>query len=281
MYTISPLCFAIRALMSYNASTMSAEHRENISPFPSHERPLTPENWVPTVDIITLSGHPGTGKTVVGKELAERYGMEYIKIGEIFRDLMREQQGVEVVDFVTRPEIIDEWLDEYQRILMRDAIVDKRKIVLEGRLSGLIAREEMDKANNEGAPISSIQNLLFTADPNERARRITNRYPGMTAEEALIKTRSREHLDLKNWRQFHPILDHVTDLYDPTETYEGRPLFADYIVDTTTLSVEDVIETVHHLLIRGGDIVLTEPRVLYPLAETGGILFPVFEDLAA
>lgn len=231
------------------------------------ENPTQERLWVPSdVDIITISGHPGTGKTVVGQQLAEMYGMEYVKVGDLFRQFVRDTSGKEVVGYTPRSEDMDQMLDDMQRLLMRDARSDGRKIILEGRLAGVIATEEQEKARLEHAPISRIQRILFIADRDERTRRVLNRYPNYSEEEARSLTKEREEKDLETWKQFHPSIEGVKDIYDPLlENTSGLPRFFDICVDTTYKSIHEVKDTVHERLVENGSIERNDATHSIPL----------------
>lgn len=220
---------------------MSGKERWIPQRFPEKKQ-LSPEIWRPTnVDLITISGHPGTGKTVTGQILAEVLGMEYIKIGDLFREYVRESTGKEVIGYTPRSEDIDEMLDNKQRILMEGARAEGRKIILEGRLAGVIATEEQIKAREGHYPISRIQRILFTADRDERIRRVLKRNPNLPIDAALSLTTEREQQDLITWRKFHPTIEGITDIYDPELTNtSGMPRFADIVVDTSVRSKEEV-----------------------------------------
>ncbi len=248
---------------------MSAENQLNHFIDTESENPTQERLWVPRdVDVITISGHPGTGKTVVGQQLAEMYGMEYVKVGDLFRQFVRETSGKEVVGYTPRSEEMDQMLDDMQRLLMRDARADGRKIILEGRLAGIIATEEQERARMDHFPISRIQRILFVADRDERTRRVLNRYPNYSEEEARRLTKEREEKDLETWKQFHPSIKDVKDIYDPLlKNNSGLPRFFDICVDTTDRSIPEVKNVVHERLVENGSIERNGTQHSIPLSE--------------
>ncbi len=211
-----------------------------------------PERYRPVVDIITISGHPGTGKTVVGNNLAQMCGMEFIKVGELFREYMKQKHGKNVHGFTPRPGFVDEMFDRYQRLLMDCAGKIDRKIVLEGRLAGLIATEYMEENPNSQ---TNITRILFTASREERVRRISNRYEGLSIVENARLTQEREKGDLSTWKRFHPRIAEMDDLYDTSITdNNGIYPFADIIIDTTKPKPGEVTKELLTILEARGDI---------------------------
>ena len=83
---------------------------------------------------ITISGPPGSGKTTVGKMLAQEIGYEFISTGMVFRDMAKER-GMNLADFgelALKDHEIDKELDKRIIAITRE----KKDLVLEGRLAG-------------------------------------------------------------------------------------------------------------------------------------------------
>ncbi|MGM0469877.1 MAG: AAA family ATPase, partial [Promethearchaeati archaeon] len=86
--------------------------------------------------IICISGFHGTGKTTVGKKVAQRLNLDYYSTGQAFRDLAKEYE-MNLKDFSKYVEDnpdIDKKLD-HKVIQMAQR---KDDIVLESLLSGYI-----------------------------------------------------------------------------------------------------------------------------------------------
>lgn len=210
---------------------------------PSLEQEQSPEINRPKFDVITISGHPGTGKTVVGEMLANHFEIGFIKIGEMLREYHRGRSGEEVTGYVERPEDVDQGLDQIQSEIIRNASPDN-KTLLEGRLAHIIATEEILKAESEGKPRPNVLRILFTADEDVRAERVKDRIPGLTSAEAKAANADRERGDLVRWRAHHPLIPTDKDIYDPTRNEDGSHPFFDLIVDTSHLKKEETFEAI-------------------------------------
>lgn len=106
--------------------------------------------------IITLTGMPGSGKTTIGKRLAERLGYEFFSIGTLRRE-MAKQRGMTIEEFNllgrTDPST-DGVADEYQRTLG----LEKDNMVVDSKVGFYF--------------IPNSVKLFITADETERAKRI-------------------------------------------------------------------------------------------------------------
>ena len=83
--------------------------------------------------IITIGGPPGSGKTTVGRLLAEKMEMDFISTGMIFRDMAAEK-GMTLAEFgkiAAENHEIDKELDRRMLAMAKE----KKDIILEGRLA--------------------------------------------------------------------------------------------------------------------------------------------------
>ena len=108
--------------------------------------------------IITISGTPGAGKTVIGKALAKKLNYKFYSMGDI-RGKLAKEKGMTIDEFNKLGEtqaFTDNDVDNYQRELPKK----EDNLVIEGRLSYNF--------------IPSSVKLFFKADWNTAAKRILN-----------------------------------------------------------------------------------------------------------
>ena len=165
--------------------------------------------------LVAISGAPGSGKTTLGKLLAEALGVEFVSTGQIFRQ-MAEMRG--------------EGLEAFSKLAEADPAIDKEldsrqveigkhgNLVLEGRLSCLLPKIKADFR------------IWVDADKKERAKRISKR-DGTTISEAQKELKYREASEKKRYSSYYKI-----DL-DDRAPY-------DLEVDTTNATPKQSLETV-------------------------------------
>ena len=203
--------------------------------------------------IVAIDGPAGSGKSTVAAALARRLGFRYLDTGAMYRALtwLAQERGVDAEDGVTlaalaresqvsfgvdgsveiggvdvtgaiREAGIDRLVPTVARHaevreLMRErqrALGDQGDVVIEGRDIGTVV-----------APHAEVK-VFLVADEAERARRRTADRPGVEAGELAADLRARDESDAVNMR---PAADAV-------------------LVDTTELSVDDVVEHVARLV---------------------------------
>jgi len=170
--------------------------------------------------IITISGFPGSGKTTVGKMLAERLGYRFYSMGDL-RGKMAMERGL-TIDELNRLGESEAWTDEdadeYQRKL------GKREddFVMEGRLSFHF--------------IPHSVKVFLAVDPGIGAERVfRNQRPDEERQESVEGVRKmleeRTESDRKRYRKYYGI-----DCFDRKHY--------DIVVDTTRLTKEQVVEKI-------------------------------------
>ncbi|MFX0059724.1 MAG: (d)CMP kinase [Candidatus Hodarchaeota archaeon] len=169
--------------------------------------------------IITISGLHGTGKSTIGKLLAEKLGLKYYSTGDAFRELAKKN-NLNLREFTkyveTHPEI-DKELD--------DIIIKKAKegdILIDSQLSGHI--------------LSSIADfkIHLKCSLESRVKRMTERDKTFFRKK-LKETKLRESSELRRFKKLYGI-----DLSDKNTIYKLH----DLVIDTENLSVEQVMQKI-------------------------------------
>src|SRR3989344_3865186 len=140
-----------------------------------HDRDPQKEGPRLLVDVFTLTGHPGTGKTatLIGRDgLAPLLHIPKARIfqaGEEFRRERRRSTGKEVLGFAVRSIHVDRELDSRMTEFMKNSL-DTGTVIAEGRLAGWIAKK-LIKEETEGKKPLRIVSILLEAEEEIRVRR--------------------------------------------------------------------------------------------------------------
>ena len=185
--------------------------------------------------IISISGYPGSGKTSVGKILAQKLGLSFYSMGAL-RGKMARERGMTIDELNALGEneaFTDKEVDDYQKELGKK----EDRFVIEGRLSWHF--------------IPNSFKVFLTCDPSEAARRIFEarkrmeegrddepKYENVTQAEDEI--RKRMESDDRRYQKYYGV-----DYKDPANY--------DAVQDTTTMTgPEETAETIYKELIRRG-----------------------------
>ena len=169
--------------------------------------------------IITISGLHGTGKSTIGKLIAEKLGVQYYSTGQAFRDLAQDMNMTlaEFTEFVEKNPEIDKKLDD--KII---EIAQKGNIIIDSQLSGYILKALADF------------NILLTCPLETRVKRIAQR-DGSNYEEKIKETMMREKSELERFKQLYDI-----DLSNQEELNQ----IYDLIINTENLTVEEILKKI-------------------------------------
>jgi cytidylate kinase len=143
--------------------------------------------------IITLSGQPGSGKTSVAREIAERCGFVIISAGEQFRKLAVEQ-GMSLEEYGRLAEsdkTIDLAIDQRQKELS----TKYPDVLVEGRLAGWT--------------IDADLKIWLKTPLRVRAERIAKR-EDIPVHRAYDETEARQKCEIMRYKNFYDI--DLTDL---------------------------------------------------------------------
>lgn len=118
------------------------------------------EILIPIPDVITISGYSGVGKTTVAHILKRLLDMRFEKVGgEKFREWYEKTTGQKVLGFADRDPAVDKALDDYTTSRVTQAIKTGRKIIVEARLGGWLAKKVEEEQK---------QKISLTKTPSER-----------------------------------------------------------------------------------------------------------------
>jgi cytidylate kinase len=165
--------------------------------------------------ILTISGLHGTGKSTIGKLVAQKLTIKYYSTGQAFRDLAKEMNLTleEFTEYVEENPEIDKKLDH-----KITEIAQKGNILIDSQLSAYI--------------LGSIANLkiLLTCSLEKRVQRMAER-DNTDYNEKLNETLIREESELERFKNLYNFDLNDLNVYD-------------LIVDTSSLSVEEIVETI-------------------------------------
>lgn len=169
--------------------------------------------------IIAISGLHGTGKSVVGKIIAEHFGLAYYSTGILFRTIAKEK-GLSLEQLSKHAEkdrTIDNTIDYRIKQLAM-----KGNCVLDNQLSPYLLKHLVEFS------------ILLTCDNNVRIKRMMER-DSEGLDTKISETEIREQSERKRFLDFYGI-----DIANPeiiSKTFN-------FILDTTNLSIQEVISKI-------------------------------------
>jgi cytidylate kinase len=169
--------------------------------------------------ILTISGLHGTGKSTIGKLVAEKLGIKYYSTGQAFRDLAKEMDLTleEFTDYVEKNPEIDKELD--QKII---EIAQKGDIIIDSQLSAYILETIADFK------------ILLICPLEIRVERMRER-DYESYDKKLKETIMREKSELDRYKNIYNI-----DLNDK----EKIAKLYDLIIDTRNLTIDEVLDQI-------------------------------------
>ncbi len=174
--------------------------------------------------IITIAGDPGSGKSTMGKKLAESLGYDRYYMGQIFRD-MAKKRGMTVTEYSvfgkTHPEV-DREIDTYQRNLGST----KDDFVIDGRTSWFLIPQSLK--------------LYIAVDSLEGARRIHKELQGDNARNEGSNTATIDDIVVLNAQRLKSDDLRYKALYNKS-CFEHANF--DFVLDTTTLTINEAFDT--------------------------------------
>ncbi|MFX1503971.1 MAG: (d)CMP kinase [Promethearchaeota archaeon] len=173
--------------------------------------------------IITISGLHGTGKSTIGKLIAEKLGIQYFSTGQAFRELAQEMNMTlkEFTEYAEKNPEIDIKLDN--KII---ELAHKANLIIDSQLSGYI--------------LKSVANfkILLTCSLEIRVKRMAMR-DNTSYEQKLEETIMREKSELERYKILYNI--DLSNKEEIEKTY-------DLIVNTENLTVDEILEKIQTFL---------------------------------
>lgn len=169
--------------------------------------------------IISISGLHGTGKSTIGKLVAQKLGIKYYSTGQAFRDLAKEMNLTleEFSEHAENNSEIDNKLDN-----KIDEIAQKGNIIIDSQLSAYFLKSIADLK------------ILLTCPLEIRIQRMAER-DNTPYNEKLNETLMREESELQRFQKLYDI-----DLNDKEKLLEVY----DLTIDTRNLSIEEIVEII-------------------------------------
>ena len=172
--------------------------------------------------IITITGKPCSGKSVVIAKLMEKYGFDKFSAGEIFRKIATER-GIDVLELNRANDTsVDKLVDDEIVRLGKENL--EKDIIFDSRTAWHFIPESFK--------------VFLDIDSEEQAKRLlgsgrTNENINLSHEDAKKALNERWELENKRYKS----------LYD----FDNRDMSKfDAIIDTTNLTVEETAEKIYN-----------------------------------
>ena len=178
--------------------------------------------------LLTVSGPPGSGKSTNAAALADRFGLDHISGGDIFRELAAER-GLSPVEFNELAEE-DEQIDRDLDRRLRDIALERDDVLLESRLAGWLAADHADIK------------IWLDAPREIRAERIADREE-KPVEVARQETSRRENSEALRYKEYYNIDIKDLTIYDITcNTARWGPSSMQHVLATAVESFDSDVD---------------------------------------
>jgi len=163
---------------------------------------------------IIISGPIASGTSTAAKVLSEKLNLEYHSAGDFFRKYMIDH-NIPLPEKVQIPDEVDRKIDKE----LTDLAASKKPVIIDSLYHGYFTRN-----------MPHILKVLLTADEDVRIKRALLR----------VHTHKETAEDVKRRDQTHDIK--FRKLYADENFLD--PKFFDLVIDTTSTSAEEVVETI-------------------------------------
>ncbi len=145
---------------------------------------------------IAVSGLSGSGKSTIGRAVAKAFGLKLKSMGDVFRELAKENHMSIEKFSKTREDSMDLLLDKKALKLAK-----KGRVVLIGRLTGWVAGGNADAK------------IWIGCDEKIRIERVARR-EHISKEDAERRIKDRDNADEKRYKEFYGIDINDKSIYD-------------------------------------------------------------------
>ncbi|WP_253738036.1 (d)CMP kinase [Halohasta salina] len=178
--------------------------------------------------LLTVSGPPGSGKSTNAAALADRFDLDHVSGGDIFRELAAER-GLSPVEFNELAEE-DDQIDRDLDRRLRDIAVDRDDVLLESRLAGWLAADHADIK------------IWLDAPQEVRAERIADR-EGKPVDVARRETSRREDSESLRYEEYYNIEIADLTIYDLTfNTARWGPESMQHVLATAVEAYDPAVD---------------------------------------
>lgn len=166
--------------------------------------------------IITISGLHGTGKSTIGKLIADALKIKYYSTGEVFRELAKQKEMTieEFTAYAENNPNIDVELDKKVIELAKQG-----NILIDSQLSGFLLKDIADFKIHLICPINVRVERMATRDQT-------------SYHEKIVETKLREESELERFNRLYDV-----DLND----LEIINKIFDLIIDTENLTIQQIV----------------------------------------
>jgi predicted cytidylate kinase len=174
--------------------------------------------------IITISGHPGSGKSTVAKLLAKKLGFKHYSAGDFMRAMAAERKTT--LEELTKVALKDRSIDDE---------IDRRTVELAGREDDFVIDSRLGWKFIPGAV-----KILLTISPDVAANRVfAQMRPDEKENTTLEATRKNQE------KRLAAEIERYSKLYDVDYT---DPKNHDFAVDTSVLTPDEIVAKIMEFL---------------------------------
>lgn len=174
--------------------------------------------------IITLAGYPGSGKSTVGKLLANKLGYTRYSIGDIQRNLAHEH-SMTLQEWQSHEETDDSFdrkVDDDQRSLG----LTEDNLVVDGRLSWYFIPHAL-KIFLDVSPAEGARRIFEHAKQGDRQ----DENPYTSVEQVMSQASDRVESENKRYMAYHGV------------NWDDKSKF-DLVIDTTNIGPNEVVQQI-------------------------------------